>query len=171
MNFAAILGVAVLVAGLSACQTDKTQAPAASAATTTTTPAPAAPASPDGAAPAAPEWQAKAESMAATKIEWASDKYNFGSVPAGTTVTHKFKFKNTGTEPLVITRVKASCGCTTPNYSKDPIAPGEDGFIDVSFDSTGKNGMQTKTITVTGNFPEINKILQISGEVMKADVQ
>ncbi|MEZ4774067.1 MAG: DUF1573 domain-containing protein [Bacteroidia bacterium] len=119
--------------------------------------------------PKVPDFQAKAEEMAKTTVEFASEEYNYGQVQAGTNVTHQFKFKNTGTEPLVLTRVKASCGCTTPSYSKDPIPPGQEGFIDVVFNSAGKSGVQNKTVTVTGNFEgSINKILRISGEVLAA---
>ncbi|MEZ4829586.1 MAG: DUF1573 domain-containing protein [Bacteroidia bacterium] len=119
--------------------------------------------------PKVPDFQAKAEEMAKTSVEFTAEEYDYGQVQAGTNVTHQFKFKNTGTEPLVLTRVKASCGCTTPSYSKDPIPPGGEGFIDVVFNSAGKSGVQNKTVTVTGNFEgNINKILRISGEVLPA---
>ena len=123
-------------------------------------------------APRTPEYQSKASSMAPTTVEFANEAYNYGVVTQGEKVTHQFKFKNTGSEPLVLTRVKPSCGCTTPSYSKDPVAPGEEGYIDVTFDTQAKKGMQNKTVTVTGNFEgSINRILRISGEVSAPPTQ
>ena len=119
-----------------------------------------------------PEWQEKAQTMAPTAVEWASKEYNYGSVPTGTTVTHQFRFRNTGSEPLVLTRVKPSCGCTTPTYSKEPVQPGEEGYIDVAFNTTGKNGIQNKSVTVSGNFDgNITQILRITGEVTAGQAQ
>ena len=117
--------------------------------------------------PRQPSFIEKANSMEPTTVEWSDESYKFGKVKSGDVVKHTFTFKNTGTEPLVLTRVKASCGCTTPKWSQEPIQPGEEGFIDVSFNSTGKVGIQNKTVTVTGNFDKLNKILRISGEVTK----
>ncbi len=114
-----------------------------------------------------PEWQKKAASLPATTVEWAQEVYNFEEVAMGTKVTHQFRFKNTGSKPLVLTRVKASCGCTTPSYSKEPVAPGEEGYIDVAFDTKGKKGRQVKTVTVTANLEgNTNKVLRIQGEVV-----
>jgi hypothetical protein len=123
----------------------------------------ASPAAP--AAPAAPDYMQQAQQMAQTTVEWSGTEFNFGTVPAGAPVTHRFTFKNTGSAPLSLTRVKASCGCTTPSYSKDPVPPGEEGFIDVKFDTNGKSGPQTKTVTVVGNFPNQQVILRIRGEL------
>lgn len=120
-------------------------------------------------APRPPKYQAEAESMESTTAEFAGEVYDFGEVPEGTKVTHQFSFTNTGENPLKLTRVKASCGCTTPSFSEDPIAPGETGFIDVEFDSSGKPGFQNKSVTVTGNFSDgVNKILRIKGQVKPA---
>ncbi|MEZ4774055.1 MAG: DUF1573 domain-containing protein [Bacteroidia bacterium] len=120
--------------------------------------------------PAVPTYIQEAKEMAETNLQFEDEAYNYGKVETGTVVTHTFKFKNTGTEPLKLTRVKASCGCTTPKWSQEPVQPGAEGFIDVSFNSTGKVGVQTKTITVTGNFPGNNKVLRISGEVLPKPV-
>lgn len=120
--------------------------------------------SPD--APSLPKYQAEAESLEATTVEFTGEVYDFGEVPEGTKVTHQFKFTNTGSNPLKLTRVKASCGCTTPKYSEESVAPGEQGYIDVEFDSSGKPGFQNKSVTVTGNFADgVNKILRIKGQV------
>lgn len=117
-----------------------------------------------------PEWQTKAEDMARTTIEFGSEEYDYGTVTSGEKVTYKFKFTNTGSEPFEITNVKPSCGCTTPSYSKEPVMPGEEGHIDVEFDTAGKRGTQIKTITVTGNFEgQITRTLRISGQVEAAN--
>ena len=110
---------------------------------------------------ARPDFQQTAMDMPKTTVEFETETYQFGKVPEGSKVTYRFKFKNTGNEPLTLTKVKASCGCTTPSYSKDPVAPGEDGFIDVEFNTANRTGVQTKSITVTGNFSDgISKMLK-----------
>ena len=110
-------------------------------------------------APRPPKYQAEAEAMESTTVEFAGEIFDFGEVPEGTKVSHQFMFTNTGDHPLKLTRVKASCGCTTPRYSDQAIAPGEQGYIDVEFDSSGKPGHQNKSVTVTGNFSDgVNKI-------------
>ena len=79
-----------------------------------------------------------------TDIKFYEETYDFGKISEGEVVTHRFKFKNVGENPLIIKDVKPSCGCTTPNYSKDPVPPGGEGFIDVSFNSKGREGTQHK---------------------------
>lgn len=84
--------------------------------------------------------------------------FDFGDIYQGDTVKHVFKFKNTGTAPLVISEVKTTCGCTAPFYSKTPVLPGESGQITIVFDSEGKSGRMTKVIQVvsnSGNSPTI----------------
>lgn len=125
----------------------------------------AAPATP--APPKQPDYMEKATTMAQTTVEWEQVEHNYGKVKTGAVVKHTFKFKNTGTEPLLLTRVKASCGCTTPSYSKEPIPPGGEGFIDVSFNTAGKSGIQRKSVTVTSNSQPLNMALRINGEVEK----
>ncbi|MCI4670641.1 MAG: DUF1573 domain-containing protein [Bacteroidia bacterium] len=109
--------------------------------------------------------QEKAMAMPQTSVEWAEEVFDYGTVVQGKKVTHTFKFKNTGDNPLNLTRVKASCGCTVPSYSKEPIAPGKNGEINVTFNSAGKMGRQIKTVTVTGNFPGQRKVLRIQGVI------
>jgi hypothetical protein len=76
--------------------------------------------------------------------------HDFGSIPQGTPVTVKFTFKNTGKTPLLISNVQASCGCTTPDYTKEPIAPGKKGSITATYNAAAV-GQFNKTITVTSN--------------------
>lgn len=167
MKKLALVLIAAMSMALFACQTSgnagksDTDQPVASTAT------PAAPAATPQ-APKKPDYLAKAEGMSQTTVEWSADTYDYGSVATGAKVTHQFRFTNTGDAPLTLTRVKPSCGCTTPTYTKEEIAPGEDGFIDVAFNTAGKSGVQNKTVTVTGNFAGTNKILRINGEVTAA---
>jgi len=98
-------------------------------------------------------------------VELVEDTYDFGQVTEGTKVEHEFRFKNTGGSPLIISNVQASCGCTTPEYSKNPIAPGEEGLVKVVFNSAGQMGKQHKVVTVTSNAVSKNTLLHLRGEV------
>lgn len=100
-----------------------------------------------------------------TMIEFEEKQFDFGKIIAGEKVTHIFNFKNSGTQPLIISKVKPSCSCTTPDWSKDPIAPGKKGYIKVIFDSKGKKGMTHKSVTVSANTQEQNFQLMLTGEV------
>jgi hypothetical protein len=76
-------------------------------------------------------------------------EYNFGTIKQGESVTHIFKFKNDGKEPLIINTAVGSCGCTVPEYPKEPIRPNGAGEVKVTFNSAGKSGPQDKTVTIT----------------------
>jgi hypothetical protein len=104
--------------------------------------------------------------MPLTTVEFMEESHNFGEVAEGDKVEHVFKFKNTGSNPLKINNVKPSCGCTTPDWTKDEVAPGAEGFVKVEFDSKGKRGVQKKSVTVTfENTDPKNKILSFNCEV------
>jgi len=92
-----------------------------------------------------------AAKTAGAQIKFSEEKYDFGSIKQGDVVDHVFKFKNTGTQPLVISNVQASCGCTIPDWTKEPVAPGKMGMISAKFNSAGKQGMQTKVLTIESN--------------------
>lgn len=85
------------------------------------------------------------------EMEFTEKEYNFGEVMQKDVVEHTFNFKNAGDAPLVISNARASCGCTVPDWPKDPIAPGESGKIDVKFNTRGKSGVQNKSVTITHN--------------------
>lgn len=91
--------------------------------------------------------------------------FDFGKIKQGDIVKHSFKFKNDGENPLIITAAQASCGCTVPEYPKEPIAPGESGEILVQFNSTGKMGAQNKTVQITANTLPNTTTLVLKGEV------
>lgn len=98
-------------------------------------------------------------------ITFDEESHDFGIITQGEKVSHTFKFENTGKSDLVITTAQGSCGCTVPNYPKTPIAPGEEGKIDVVFASEGKAGKVSKTITVVTNANPNTKVLTISANI------
>jgi|SRR5690606_31675029 hypothetical protein len=94
-------------------------------------------------------------------ISWEKKSHDFGNIMQGDKVEHTFHFTNTGNEPLIITNVQVSCGCTVPKgWPRDPIPPGGTGQITVSFNSAGKIGMQNKPVILVTNAvnPEGNTI-------------
>ncbi len=95
-----------------------------------------------------------------------SDHFDFGTVPEGGPADHVFTFTNTGKEPLIIQRVQPSCGCTTPDWSKEPIAPGATGMIKASFATQGRAGKFDKTMTVFSNAG--TRTISFGGTVEKA---
>ena len=97
-------------------------------------------------------------------IEWSFTEYNFGAIERNKPATIEFVFKNPGMIPLVVTDVKSSCGCTVPDYPKEPISPGGEGKIVVTFDAK-LSGYFNKTITVNTNTADGVSRLYIKGEV------
>ena len=103
-------------------------------------------------------------------ISWNESQYNFGEIKeADGPVTHKFEFTNKGNAPLVVTYVKPSCGCTTSDYTKEPVMPGAKGFVSATYDPQGRPGPFNKSITVTTNCtPEVTTI-RFSGKVIERE--
>ncbi|MBX7225479.1 MAG: DUF1573 domain-containing protein [Chitinophagales bacterium] len=101
------------------------------------------------------------------KITFAKTEHNFGSQPQGKPVKYDFVFTNEGTEPLTLTNVKASCGCTTPSWPKEPIAPGETGKITAEY-NMARSGPFNKSITVTTGGGE-TVILYIKGDAVSTE--
>ena len=106
------------------------------------------------------------ENVTGPKIEFEESTHNFGDITQGDKVQHVFAFANTGTEPLVLSRVMTTCGCTAPSWPKEPIAPGEKGEITISFNSAGKMGMQNKVITVVSNASNSTARISITTNVL-----
>lgn len=101
-----------------------------------------------------------------SKITFEETKHDFGAFKEAAGVqTTIFKFKNTGTAPLILNNVRASCGCTTPKWTRDPIAPNGSGEITVSYDPKNRPGVFTKTVTVSSNAENATVVLTISGSV------
>jgi hypothetical protein len=92
-------------------------------------------------------------------------EHSFGKVTEGEKVAYVFTFENNGTSDLVIISASTSCGCTVPKYDTNPISSGKSGNLEVVFDTSGRSGMQTKTIKVKSNASTPVVILKITAEV------
>lgn len=104
-------------------------------------------------------------------FEFEKESKDFGVVIEGEQPTHEFTFKNTGDQPIIMSNVKASCGCTTPLWTKTPVMPGESGVIKVVYNSKGRIGAFNKSITITSNASVPTKVLKIKGVVEKKDAE
>jgi hypothetical protein len=100
------------------------------------------------------------------KIEFEQLYYDFGKIIEGEKVSYTFSFKNSGGSELIIKDAIASCGCTVPEYEKRIIKPGEEGSIEVIFDSSGRMGNQYKSIILRTNTPYGEKTLTIKAKVV-----
>ncbi len=98
-------------------------------------------------------------------FQFETERHDFGTIEQGEKIAYAFRFKNVGKGDLIIRSAQGSCGCTVPEFPKDPVKPGESGVIDVTFNSEGKEGQQEKTITIISNTVPSNFILTISGNV------
>ena len=103
-------------------------------------------------------------SFTSPAFNWTSQSHDFGQIKQGVPVSHEFTFVNNGTEPLIISSVKASCGCTVADFSKDPIQSGAKGFVKATYNASSI-GSFNKTITVIANTEEDNVVLTIRGTV------
>lgn len=103
-----------------------------------------------------------------TTVQLIDSVFNFGKITEGEKVTFNFRFKNSGNKPMVITNTSASCGCTVPEKPEKPIMPGEEGFIKVVFNSSGKVGHNQKNITVMANTTPAFPLLLLTGDVLAA---
>jgi len=99
-------------------------------------------------------------------FSWAQTVFDFGSIPKNVPVTHTFKFTNNGKDPLIISSVQASCGCTVTDYSKDPILPGGSGYVKATYDAA-KIGVFNKTVTVNANTDGDAVQLTVKGTVVE----
>lgn len=102
-------------------------------------------------------------------LEFAALDHDFGKVIEGELVSFAFKFKNTGQSDLIIANISASCGCTAGKFPKTPVKPGEENFIEVSFDSSGREGFQSKTLTVAANTQPSTTTLTIKALVIRPE--
>lgn len=98
-------------------------------------------------------------------MKFNTEKHNFGELAEGVMVSYEFEFVNTGNKPVKISKVTASCGCTTPYWSKEPILPGKKGKIKATYNTTGRPGNFNKSITVNSNATNKLVVLFISGKV------
>jgi hypothetical protein len=100
-----------------------------------------------------------ADTIDQARITFAEPEFLFGEVDEGKVIDHEFSFTNTGTQPLLISDARTTCGCTVSEHPTEPIAPGEGGVIRVSFDTKNKYGRQRKPITIIANtYPSMTTI-------------
>jgi hypothetical protein len=102
----------------------------------------------------------------AAEFEWVSDVYDFGKIPQNVPATARFEFVNTGKEALIITDVQRTCGCTNTEWTKEPIAPGQKGYVTAVYNAAAEGGF-TKAITVMSNAQTPTVKLTFKGTVVK----
>lgn len=101
-----------------------------------------------------------------TTIEFEQTTYDFGEVQEGTVVSQVFTFTNTGDEPLIIVSARGSCGCTVPEWPREPIQPGETASITVEFNSKNKKGKRNQKVTLTANTNPPQSFIYLTGTVL-----
>lgn len=106
-----------------------------------------------------------AQTASRAEFKFTNESHDFGKIKHNNPVTHEFTFTNAGTEPIIITEVRPSCGCSVAEFSKTPIKPGDQGKISVKFDAAAK-GPFTKHFTLRSNTKTPVKTLVIKGEVI-----
>ncbi len=105
-----------------------------------------------------------ADNPNAGDFSFSEETWDFTKIPKGTPVNHDFNFTNTGKEPIVISNVQASCGCTTPKWPKEPILPGKAAVINVQYNAANPGGFN-KSITISSNAKTPSKVIYIKGTV------
>jgi len=105
------------------------------------------------------------ESRTKTTIAFDKTEHDFGTIKQGDQVECTFKITNSGKEPLIIEEAHGSCGCTVPDYPKEPIAAGQTRDMKVKFNSAGKKGKQSKTVMITANTEPIQSVVTIHAMV------
>jgi len=105
------------------------------------------------------------------KIELSQDFFDFGEMNQKESVNTEFILKNTGDAPLLIRSAKGSCGCTVPEWPKEPVAVGDEAIIKVTFNSGNKRGKQNKTVTLVTNAIPSTKVLTIKGTVLVPETE
>jgi hypothetical protein len=121
-------------------------------------------------APAAVQTASTGAEANAAAMKFEKPEHDFGTAKEGQVVEHTFTFTNTGSQPLVIQNAAGSCGCTVPDWPRTPIAPNATGDIKVKFDTKGKPGMQTKTVTIIANTNPQTTTLTLKGMVNADEV-
>lgn len=101
-----------------------------------------------------------------TVMAFQEEEFDFGTVVDGEKVSHTYVFTNDGDEPLILSNAKGSCGCTVPQWPREPIAPGESGEVTVEFNSKNKKGKRNQKVTITANTNPPQTFLFLKGEVL-----
>lgn len=110
------------------------------------------------------------DSTKVARMIFSETEFDFGTIKEGEVVEHTFPFTNTGKVPLIISDARSTCGCTVPEWSKEPILPGETSQIKVRFNSTNKSGAQNKPVTVTANTYPAETVVYLKGFVQDKNI-
>ncbi len=102
------------------------------------------------------------------EFKFETESHDFGKIPQGKPVSYDFKFTNIGDEPLIITNVESTCGCTVPKYTTTPVKKGENGVITVTFNASAVQPF-SKAVTIKSNAKTPVKMLYIKGEVVSGN--
>jgi hypothetical protein len=102
------------------------------------------------------------------EFKFEKETHDFGKIPVNKPATFVFKYTNVGDQPLIITKVETTCGCTVPEYTQIPVKKGESGSIKVTYNPTGGALPFSKSITITSNAKTTTKVLYIKGETVAA---
>ena len=161
------LSVCAMIAGVQSCKKEVTNQPADQLAIEQTD----AHSEADHAAPTLEQQRdqsiEEAQSKPLTNLVLSENTFNFGDIKKGESVEHKYQVTNTGTNPLIISSVKPGCGCTAPDYTKDPIMPGKTGTITLKFDSSNFDGQIHKQAEVFANVEKAPIVIEFTGNVVQ----
>ena len=102
------------------------------------------------------------------EFKFEKETHDFGKIPQGKPVSVDFKFTNTGEEPIIISNIETTCGCTVPKYTKTPVLKGQEGTITLTFNAAAVQPF-SKAVTIKSNARTSNKVLYIKGEVIAAN--
>jgi hypothetical protein len=102
------------------------------------------------------------------ELTFQKSVHDFGKITQGERVRTEFKFTNTGKSNLIISDARGSCGCTVPDWPKEPIKPGGEGAVKVEFNSEGKSGLMEKTVTIVTNCEPATRVIRIKAEIIVA---
>ncbi len=102
------------------------------------------------------------------EFKFEKETHDFGKIAMNKAATFEFKYTNVGDQPLIITKVETTCGCTVPEYTQIPVKKGESGTIKVTYNPTGAALPFSKSITITSNAKTTTKVLYIKGETVAA---
>lgn len=109
---------------------------------------------------------AKAKEQPLTSLAVSENHHDFKDIKKGETVSHQFELTNTGDKPLIISAVKPACGCTVPEFTKEPILPGKKGFVTLKFNSERFQGIQRKSAEVYANVEQLPIVLTFAANVV-----
>ena len=107
----------------------------------------------------------QAASKPITTVALSESHFGFGKIKKGESVSHDYEITNTGKNPLIISQVKPGCGCTAPDYTKDPILPGQKGKISLKFDSSNFDGLVNKQAEVYANVEKAPIVITFSADI------